>query len=303
MHGYSNRVMNTLGRMSHDEEPLAFSTEAPSSDPIVTESALGASGSGSAVEPIRSEPGAVPAEPLATPIDVPSRAEPLPELADDGATHPQHVDQDISARRDAYAAGRDLTINHYGADPGALESVRLFNEEQRTEVADSYLQQAVRQAEVTFRMSVWFITAGGLVVLAAVVLGLVHSSTPHSVSFVSGLAGLLIGSGGGAFAIRADKSRKHLSQAMRQVDAEVQEERRFTREAWRYAQATKAISDIRDDALNDQARVELARMILSGAQSTVEPPSEPPSPDAATSAVRQSDDAAQPHQKSRRRRP
>lgn len=286
--------------MSDDEAPVAFGAETAPFIQVAVESVLETAHGGSAVEPATSS-----TQDLATPPDAPMQAELTPDPAMDEAIAPQPVRQRASAARDAYVAGRDITVHQYGPDLGDLESVRLFSESQRKEASNSYLQQAVKQAEVTFRMSVWFITAGGLVVIAAVVLGLIRPSTPHSVSYVSGLAGLLIGSGGGAFAIRADKSRKHLSQAMKQVDAEVQEERRFAREAWRYAQATKAISDIRDNSLNDQARMELARMILTASQPPSWRSSETSAPELGHPAIQQGDDTpqARPTGTSRRRRP
>jgi hypothetical protein len=287
--------------MSDDEEPVALGPDEASPIQELLQSALVNSGGDSTEVDIPPIPGPVSQD------DPPTQA-PTSTNPSDAAPVAKSIDQKIRGGRDAYAAGRDLIVHVHDSD-GSEEDraavVRLFSKSQRTDVADSYLQQAVKQAEVTFRMSVWFITAGGLVVIAAIILSLIHPSTPHSVSFVSGLVGLLIGGGGGAFAIRADKSRKHLAEAMKQVDAEVQEERRFEREAWRYDQATKAISDIRDDKLNDQARVELARLILGASQLSAGEAGKTPTPEPVSSAVDQEDDASRAPSigRGRRRRP
>lgn len=272
--------------MSEDEKPQESGIEATADFGAMAGEVCETIKNTSARESIAS-----PTQDLATGPDAETPSQSTPRADADEATTRQQMPRPASVGRDINVAGRDLTVlnNNYGPDLADLESVRLFSKSQRTEVTNSYLQQAVKQAEITFRMSIWFITAGGIVILAAVILGLIHPSTPHSVSFVSGLAGLLIGSGGGAFAIRADKSRKHLAQAMTQMDAEVQEERRFAQEAWRYAQATKAISDIRDDGLNDQARVQLAQMILRASQ----PPAETPTPASVHPAIQQDDDTPQ----------
>lgn len=279
--------------MNDDQAPVTVGADDAFHSQVIPESIHGTAGSSSDVEPITP-----PTHDLTSLPDALTQVQPIPDPITDEGTTPRSVDQGIehaSVGRDVFQVGRDLTVNHYGPDLAELQALRLFSESQREKMTDDYLHQAVKQAEVTFRMSVLFITAGGLVILAAVVLGLVHPSTPHSVSYVSALAGLLIGSGGGAFAIRADKSRKHLAEAMKQIDAEVQAERHFAQQAWRFTQATKAISDIRDPNTNDHARVELARMILSDPQTITWQSLKSSTPEDRQPAVQEGDDQIEEH--------
>ena len=94
---------------------------------------------------------------------------------------------------------------------------------------------------------------------------------------------------------RTYKSRKHLAEAMKQIDAEVQAERHFAQQAWRFTQATKAIWTFGTPNTNDHARVELARMILSDPQTITWQSLKSSTPEDRQPAVQEGDDQIEEH--------
>jgi len=159
-------------------------------------------------------------------------------------------------------AGRDIKVqqNYFGEARKSEAELREFfiqSVKHREDFIGDFLKQALRQAESTFRMSVAFMVAGGLVVLIAGVLTLMNSSgsVKHTAALVSGLGGLIVGASGAAFSLKADKSRKHLADQAERIHSEVLDERRFT-------QVADLLSGIRNPDVNDQARAALALRIL-----------------------------------------
>jgi hypothetical protein len=117
--------------MSEDQLPQESATEAADFRAVV-DTPFGTTKDSSALEsvtPPTQDPAAVAN--LSTP------PQPTPHADADQTASDEPARQDISAARDAYAAGRDITVHNYGPDLAELESVRLFSKSQRTDITNS----------------------------------------------------------------------------------------------------------------------------------------------------------------------
>ena len=121
----------------------------------------------------------------------------------------------------------------------------------------TFLNQALRQAGIAFNLSIYFMILGGLIVLVAAILAISRfaGSPSHGIALISGVSGLLIGTSGAAFSRRADKARKHLSEQAVMMQTQLVSERKFS-------QVVDLLTGIRDDKLNDQARMTLATRLM-----------------------------------------
>jgi hypothetical protein len=127
----------------------------------------------------------------------------------------------------------------------------------REEFMSNFLTQALRQANMTFNLSVYFMTLGGIIVLIAAVLAITRfaGSPSHGVALISGASGVLIGASGAAFSRRADRSRKHLAQQASMMQAQIINEQKFS-------QVIDLLTGVRDPQVNDQARISLAMRLM-----------------------------------------
>ncbi|MCX4735356.1 hypothetical protein [Streptomyces sp. NBC_01363] len=95
--------------------------------------------------------------------------------------------------------------------------------EQRQKFHFEFLNHSLKQAEWTFRLSVWFMTGGALVVLTGAVLALVYAGNPD-VSFlpyVTALTGALITVGGGALALHSKRTMANLTKQAEHNDSKI----------------------------------------------------------------------------------
>ncbi|GAA2457567.1 hypothetical protein ACFPFX_32700 [Streptomyces mauvecolor] len=86
---------------------------------------------------------------------------------------------------------------------------------QRQKFHFDFLNHTLKQAEWTFRLSVWFMTGGALIILGGGVLALVHAGNPDLsyLPLVTSLTGALITVGGGALALHSKRTMANLTKA------------------------------------------------------------------------------------------
>lgn len=152
---------------------------------------------------------------------------------------------------------------HYrdAAEHDLVEARELFHRSllHREEFVGGFLKQALRQANTTFRISIVFMMLGGVIVLIAGAMALVNSAEGggHRIALVSGLGGAIVSACGGAFSLKSDRARKHLARQAELMHSQLLSERRFV-------QVAELLTGIKDDNLNDRARVSLAIQIMGG---------------------------------------
>ncbi|MFI2209088.1 hypothetical protein [Streptomyces sp. NPDC020141] len=119
--------------------------------------------------------------------------------------------------------------------------------EQRQRFFFDFLKHSLRQAEWTFRLSVWFMSGGAGIILAAAVLGLVHAGNPDLsyLPIVTFLTGALITGGGGALALHARRARAHVTEQADRMDIKIDQDHRMEK-------ATAFIDRVDDPAARDR---------------------------------------------------
>ncbi len=142
-----------------------------------------------------------------------------PDAADwrriqEGKATAVHVNANLAA------SGVVVTGNVYGnigqvgaVGPDLKNEASLAAQRQRFHF--EYLNHSLKQAEWTFRLSVWFMTGGAVVILAGAVLALVHAGNPDLsyLPLVTSLTGALITVGGGALALHSKRTMANLTKA------------------------------------------------------------------------------------------
>ncbi|WP_326739043.1 TRADD-N-associated membrane domain-containing protein [Streptomyces sp. NBC_01022] len=144
------------------------------------------------------------------------------------------------------------------------EEDRASLAEQRQEFFFDFLKHSLKQAEWTFRLSVWFMAGGAAIILTAAVLGLVHAGNPD-LSFlpiVTFLTGALITGGGGALAVHARRARAHVTEQADRMDVKIDLDHKMET-------ATTFIDRVDDPAVRDRLNSAAAMKALD-MQSTPE---------------------------------
>ncbi|MEW1888030.1 hypothetical protein [Streptomyces sp. NBC_00523] len=128
---------------------------------------------------------------------------------------------------------------------------------QRQKFFFNFLGQSLRQAEITFRLSVIFMSAGAAIILAGGVLALVHAGNPdlNYLPLVTALTGALVTTGGGALAIHSNRARKHVTDQADRMDLKIEEDHKLER-------AHALIDRVQDDRLKDRLNAITAMRVL-----------------------------------------
>lgn len=135
--------------------------------------------------------------------------------------------QELNERGSVLQAGE---INNIVIGADAYERVyqasgdqKLTLAEQRQKFHFEFLNHSLKQAEWTFRLSVWFMTGGAVVILVGAVLALLHAGSPNHgyVPLVTGLTGVLITTGGGALALHSKRTMANLTKAAEDNESKV----------------------------------------------------------------------------------
>ncbi|MFD7998478.1 TRADD-N-associated membrane domain-containing protein [Streptomyces mirabilis] len=117
-----------------------------------------------------------------------------------------------------------------GAETSAVASAHIDNvkskpslAEQRQKFHFDFLNHSLKQAEWTFRLSVWFMTGGAAVILVGAVLALFHAGSPNHgyLPLVTSLTGALITVGGGALAVHARRARAHVTEQAERIENKI----------------------------------------------------------------------------------
>ncbi|WP_367432010.1 TRADD-N-associated membrane domain-containing protein [Streptomyces celluloflavus] len=136
--------------------------------------------------------------------------------------------------------------------------------EQRQKFFFDFLKHSLKQAEWTFRLSVWFMAGGAAIILTAAVLGLVHAGNPDLsyLPVVTFLTGALITGGGGALAVHARRARAHVTEQADRMDVKIDLDHKMET-------ATTFIDRVGDPAVRDRLNSAAAMKALD-MQSTPE---------------------------------
>lgn len=156
--------------------------------------------------------------------------------------------------------GRDQHVRPVGDQEPQDESLA----EQRQKFFFDFLKHSLKQAEWTFRLSVWFMAGGAAIILTAAVLGLVHAGNPDLsyLPIVTFLTGALITGGGGALAVHARRARAHVTEQADRMDVKIDLDHKMET-------ATTFIDRVDDPAVRDRLNSAAAMKALD-MQSTPE---------------------------------
>lgn len=136
-----------------------------------------------------------------------------------------------NARAEAHGLSSNATTvvvtgDNYGTisqGPGTPAPTPSNLAEQRQKFHFDFLNHTLKQAEWTFRLSVWFMTGGAVVILAGAVLALVHAGNPDLsyLPLVTSLTGALITVGGGALALHSKRTMANLTKAAEDNESKI----------------------------------------------------------------------------------
>ncbi|MCC9309333.1 hypothetical protein LN042_19985 [Kitasatospora sp. RB6PN24] len=140
-------------------------------------------------------------------------------------------------------------VQNFYLDAPAAEAVPPEAEDPREGFLAAFRQQALTQAGNTFRLSMFFVSAGSVILLCGAALVLLrHGSAAGSTAgLMTGLSGVLISTCGGAFALHANRARKHLTEQADRVSEELRSDHTLD-------QALTLIDRIEDPVLRDRLR-------------------------------------------------
>jgi len=163
--------------------------------------------------------------------------------------------------------GNTVQVNHFGSviqADSAVFGVRRIRDDSddlaksRQSFLFDFYRQALRQADITFRMSLIFMSIGAVIVLCGGIIAFIRAGgVQHdTIAVVTALSGILISSCGGAFAIHANRARRHLTRQAERMEADLQADRKLS-------QTLKLIEEVDDPQLRDRLKSVTAMRVLS----------------------------------------
>ncbi|MEU8245754.1 hypothetical protein [Nonomuraea sp. NPDC048916] len=161
----------------------------------------------------------------------------------------------FEASGQVFQVGGDQHV-YYGSEPRPSAESELAK--QRQSFFFEFLRQALKQAEATFRLSVIFMSAGAAILLTGGVLALINAGNPDwsYLPLLTSLSGLLITTCGGAFALHANRARKHLTVQAERIHENIQADSAL-------AQALELIDRVDDPVLRDRLKSFTAMRVLN----------------------------------------
>ncbi|MGM1057849.1 TRADD-N-associated membrane domain-containing protein [Saccharothrix sp. Mg75] len=158
-------------------------------------------------------------------------------------------DQDINDNRVVNVFhGNVVQSVQFGGRVTLDGKIDAYSERRQSFLFDFY-SQAFKQAEITFRMSFIFMAIGAAVVLVGGGLALLRGGGPglNYAALVSSVSGVIIGTCGGAFALHANRARKHLTEQAEKIEKDLQSDRRVQ-------QTLQLIEQVDDQVLRDRLK-------------------------------------------------
>ncbi|MFF8813173.1 TRADD-N-associated membrane domain-containing protein [Streptomyces pactum] len=142
-------------------------------------------------------------------------------------------------------------------DPRAPGQVAAGPADPRQDFFVGFLGQALGQARTTFRLSALFMSAGAVLVLVGGALALASAGDPQAdyLPVATALGGVMITGGGGAFALRADRARRHLAEQAERVHESMRADLTL-------GQTLGLIDRVDDQALRDRLKSVTAMRVL-----------------------------------------
>ncbi|MDX2520662.1 hypothetical protein PV355_36870 [Streptomyces stelliscabiei] len=160
-----------------------------------------------------------------------------------------------------HVSGADVVVNNTGYTAPEEQPTggdrRESLAEQRQRFFFDFLRYSLKQAEWTFRLSIWFMSGGAAVILAGGVLALVHAGNPDLsyLPIVTSLTGALFTAGGGALAVHARRARAHVTEQADRMDIKIDQDHRLER-------ATTLIDRVEDPLARDRLNAAAAMKAL-----------------------------------------
>ncbi|GGS92530.1 TRADD-N-associated membrane domain-containing protein [Streptomyces violaceus] len=142
-------------------------------------------------------------------------------------------------------------------DESASVDQRETLAEQRQRFFFDFLKYSLKQAEWTFRLSIWFMSGGAAVILTGGVLALIHAGNPDLsyLPIVTSLTGALFTVGGGALAVHARRARAHVTEQADRMDMKIDQDHKLER-------ATSLIDQVEDPIARDRLKTAAAMKAL-----------------------------------------
>jgi hypothetical protein len=160
-------------------------------------------------------------------------------------------------------ASRVNTIIHGDLVVGLNAQVQDTREDteaaaQRQRFYFDFLRQSLKQSEVSFWLSIAFMTGGAVVILIGAALALVYASNAdlNYLPLVTGLTGVLITVGGGALAVHARRAKAHVTEQAERIGAQVDKDDGLQT-------ALRLVDQVGDEDLRDRIRTAVALQALN----------------------------------------